>query len=73
MFPDYHTISALVADRRSFLEGGARHRRLLGRRRRHGGPAATPDRTTAAVEPIRSAARQPAPVGRTPTETHRAA
>jgi hypothetical protein len=78
MFPDYHLMSALVADHRSLLEDGARKRRFLraGRRVRHDiAPSSPnrPDRTITAVEAVPTAAPQVVSLGRTPSRTDRAA
>jgi hypothetical protein len=75
MFPDYHLMGALVTEHQGRLADGARKRRFLraGRRANHEAATIRPDRTTAAVEAIPAAARQALPLGRTPSETHRAA
>ena len=85
MFPDYHLMSALVADHRSSLEDGARKRRLLRGGRRadraaradaiHANAHARIDRTITAVGAVEGTTPAPrvASLGRTPSQADRAA
>jgi hypothetical protein len=75
MFPDYHLMKVLVADHRSVLEDDAKRRRFLraGRRTEAAATPIRPDRATAAVEALPSAARHAVSLGRTPSENDRAA
>jgi hypothetical protein len=74
MFPDYHTIKALVDDHQGRLHHQARRRRfLLAGRRSHDDRAIRLDRPSAPVEASPAAARRSTSLGRTPSEVGRAA
>lgn len=74
MFPTYDQNRALVADRFSRFEAAASRRRFLAAgRKANGASLRRRDRATTPVSAVGAAARKSISLGRTPSETRRAA